>query len=101
MKFLNTVPKQHPINQLEQLPAEFQVDETYLVPDVGVVAGGILTRYLPSLHMSGQAVEYYYYYCVLEELFVLETSYCWGLMMIMILYKLLLHQFIVIDHPAG
>ena len=45
VKFLNTVPKQHPVKQLEQKTAEFQVDETYLVPDVGVVAGGILTRY--------------------------------------------------------
>lgn len=45
LKFLNTVPKQHPVKDLEQKSAEFQVDETYLVPDVGVVAGGILTRY--------------------------------------------------------
>ena len=44
VKFLNTVPKQHPVKQLEQQPTEFQVDEIYFVPDVGVVAGGILTR---------------------------------------------------------
>lgn len=44
VKFLNTVPKQHPVKELEQLTAEFQVDETYLVPDVGVVVGGMVTR---------------------------------------------------------
>ena len=51
IKFLNTVPKQHPVKQLEQQTAEFQVDETYFVPDVGVVAGGILTRLVLELEV--------------------------------------------------
>jgi GTPase len=43
-KFLNTVPKQLPHQQLEQELMEFQVDDIYVVPSVGVVVGGSLTK---------------------------------------------------------
>lgn len=43
-KFLNAVPKQILHEKLEQQETEFQIDELYSVPEVGVVVGGTLTR---------------------------------------------------------
>ena len=45
-RFFNAVPKYRLSDELERQEAEFQVDEIYSVPEVGVVLGGTLTRYI-------------------------------------------------------